>query len=210
MKIVTNDNFMHYLFFLRTKIICFLSSLYMNVICRCWNVKIGSDCKFYGTMLVYRHPESKIEIGRKCRFRSSKSSNFAGLNRSCSISTTHIGARISIGDNCGISSTVICCEEEIIIGNNIFLGANSTIVDTDFHPLDPYERIIGEKGLSSKIHINDNVWVGMNSTILKGVTIGKNSVIAANSLVSSDVPDNCVVAGIPAKIIKNIDVSKQL
>lgn len=106
------------------------------------------------------------------------------------------------------------------IGNNVFINFNCTILDlggvtiednvmiapnvsilTEGHPVSSQER---QTLTTSKIHIKKNVWVGANATILQGVTIGENSVVASGSVVSKDVPDNVIVGGIPAKIIKHI------
>ena len=96
----------------------------------------------------------------------------------------------------------------ITIGNDVNIGANSTVIDTDFHPLDPIER--REKPQSSEtapIVIDDDVFIGMNCIILKGVTIGQNSVIGAGSVVyKSHVPPDVIVAGNPAKIIRSFEI----
>jgi acetyltransferase-like isoleucine patch superfamily enzyme len=111
------------------------------------------------------------------------------------------GAEFSIGDNTYITaSSIIHCANTISIGRDCAIAWGTTILDTDFH------SIIYEDGkqnsISKPIKIGDKVWIGCNCTILKGVTIGDNSVIAANSLVNKDVPPNSLVAGNPAKVIK--------
>jgi acetyltransferase-like isoleucine patch superfamily enzyme len=89
----------------------------------------------------------------------------------------------------------------ITIEDNVLIGPQVKLV-TENHPLDPATR----KGLITKpILIKRNAWVGAGATILPGVTIGENSVVAAGAVVSKDVPENTVVGGIPAKFLKNVD-----
>ena len=108
-------------------------------------------------------------------------------------------------------------QDEIVIGNNVLIAHNVNIHDTNSHPIDfierrqDYKEIItngfpnSKENISCKsIHIEDDVWIGFNSIILKGVKIGKNSIIAAGSVVLSDIPSNVIVAGNPAKIIKKL------
>ncbi|MFO7154434.1 MAG: acyltransferase [Caldicoprobacter oshimai] len=111
------------------------------------------------------------------------------------------GANLTIGDNTYITaSSVIHCATGISIGRDCAIAWGTTILDTDFHTI-IYED--GEQNSISKpIKIGDKVWIGCNCTILKGVTIGDNCVIAANSLVNKDVPPNSLVAGNPARVIR--------
>ena len=88
-----------------------------------------------------------------------------------------------------------------MVQDNVLIGPQVKLV-TENHPLDPATR----KGLITKpIVIKQNAWIGAGATILPGVTIGENSVVAAGAVVSKDVPDNTVVGGIPARILKNIN-----
>jgi acetyltransferase-like isoleucine patch superfamily enzyme len=158
-------------------------------------VKLGKGCHFFGLPHFRRYPFSTIRIGGNCTLRSDQSSNLIGINHRCIISTHHQDARIEIGDNCGFSGTSIGAAIEIKIGNNVLVGANSIITDFDWHS----ER----SNTSPKpVRIHDNVWIGLNCTVLKGVTIGENSVIGANSLVVKDIPANVIAGGIPCKVIK--------
>jgi acetyltransferase-like isoleucine patch superfamily enzyme len=160
-------------------------------------IKAGNNNEFFGIPYFFRFPQSKISIGSNCIFRSDKTSNLIGVNRKCIFSTHYEGAIISIGNNCGFSGTSIGAAAEIRIGNNVLCGANSIITDFDWH-LDI------SKTKPAKVIIHDNVWIGVNVAILKGVTIGENSTIGANSLVVKDIPANVVAGGNPCKILKEI------
>ena len=110
-------------------------------------------------------------------------------------------AKLSIGDNTYITaSSVIYCNNEMEIGRDCAIAWNTTIIDTDFHQITYPDGT--QNPISSPVKIGDKVWIGCNSTILKGVTIGNNCVIGANTLVNKDVPANCLVAGNPMRIVK--------
>lgn len=109
---------------------------------------------------------------------------------------TRIGKNVFINHGCSFLDL-----GGITIEDNVLIGPQVKLV-TENHPLDPATR----KGLITKpILVKQNAWIGAGATILPGVTIGENSIVAAGAVVSKDVPDNTVVGGIPAKFLKNID-----
>lgn len=118
------------------------------------------------------------------------------------------GAKLVIGTNLGISQAAIICHLSINIGNNVKIGGGARIYDTDFHALDPELRLNPKTDIINKhklpVVIEDNVFIGAHSTILKGVRIGKNSIIGACSVVTKNVPENQIWAGNPAKFIRNV------
>jgi acetyltransferase-like isoleucine patch superfamily enzyme len=116
------------------------------------------------------------------------------------------GKNISIGKNVFINfDCTFLALGGITIEDDVLIGPKVSLI-TENHPLEPEYR----KGLVGKsIHIKKNAWIGANATILPGVTIGKNAVVAAGAVVSKDVPDNMVVGGIPAKIIKTIPLKNE-
>lgn len=114
------------------------------------------------------------------------------------------GKKIFIGNNfTGNYNLTILDIREVYIGNNVMIGPN-TLITTVGHPLSPMGRR-QHLAIATPIHIGDDVWIGGNVTILPGVTIGNNVVVAAGAVVTKDVPDNCVVGGVPAKVIKMIE-----
>ncbi|MBO6181193.1 sugar O-acetyltransferase [bacterium] len=114
------------------------------------------------------------------------------------------GYNIEIGENfySNHNLTIIDCAK-VTFGDNILIGPNCGFYTAE-HPLDAQTR---NKGLeyAKPIIIGNNVWIGGRATILSGVTIGNNAVIAAGAVVTHDVPDNCLFGGIPAKKIKDIE-----
>lgn len=125
------------------------------------------------------------------------------------------GGKITIGDYCYIGErSKIWSAENIHIGNRVLIAHNVNIHDQNSHPLDSKERHIDQKHImeigfrddndlnEKPIKIDDDAWIGFNSVILKGVTIGKGAIVGAGSMVTKDVPDYAVVAGSPSKIIK--------
>ena len=100
----------------------------------------------------------------------------------------------------------MCGGKKITIGKNVIVGANCTIIDTDFHPLDPeIRRIDILAGKHAPIVIENDVFIGMNALILKGLRIGAGAVVGAGSVVLSDIPPKTIVAGIPARAIRILD-----
>lgn len=171
----------------------------------CWfkGIKIGRLPEFEGRTRFERNYNSKIEIGNKCKIVSNLNGNLIGINHRTVIATLRENAIIKIGDNCGISGASICAIGNIQIGNNVLIGANSLITDYDWHNVHPDQRKMVCNTWKPVI-IEDNVWLGINTVVLKGVTIGKNSVIGANSLVNKDIPDNVIAGGNPCKVLKRL------
>src|ERR1700730_18629051 len=141
--------------------------------------------------------------------------NHVSCYAGCSFAIGENG-KCTVGDFTLLNGALIMAEEKIDIGSHCLVSWNVGIADSDFHPLEPAQRLIDAQALApffkdrpqrpklktAPVIISDNVWIGMNATILKGVTIGENSVVAAGSVVAKSVPANVVVAGNPAIIVK--------
>lgn len=118
------------------------------------------------------------------------------------------GYNIHIGDNFYSNHNLTILDvNKVIIGNNVLIGPNCSIYCAT-HPIEPNRRLRQEE-YGRPITIGDNVWIGGNTVILPGVTIGKNSVIGSGSVVTKDIPDNVVAVGNPCKVIKNISDKKE-
>jgi acetyltransferase-like isoleucine patch superfamily enzyme len=187
----------------RNRLLEMLWSFYVKLKCLYWKITLGKGCRFWGNMHFQRIAGSSITVGEECRFRSATWSNLIGTNRPCYLCTLRPNAKIIIGKGSGFSGTVISAAQSIEIGPNVICGANVTITDTDWHNLD--RSLDGMRpAATAPVTIGENVWLAMNVTVLKGVSIGENSVVAANSIVTRDIPANVLAAGQPAKIIKKI------
>ena len=166
-------------------------------------VKVGSGTIIKGANSFRRFHSTQSDallIGRHCTLDHCQFS----LGKS---------ARISIGDQCYLTSVILMCESEIRIGNRVMIGWNSALADSDFHPIDPALRIQDAIALSpgnttarppiesKQIIIEDDVWIGPMVTILKGVTIGHGAFIEPGSMITRDIPANTRVGGNPATII---------
>ena len=116
------------------------------------------------------------------------------------------GAALTIGNNVGMSSTRLWIHESARIGNNVKIGGCVLITDTDAHPMDYMARRSSNEGTkSAPVVIEDDVWVGAHCIILKGVTIGARSIIGAGSVVTKNIPADCVAAGNPCRVIKSLN-----
>jgi len=144
--------------------------------------------------------------------------NHVSCYAGCSFALGENG-RCTIGDFSLLNGALIMAEEKIDIGSHCLISWNVGLADSDFHPLEPAQRMVDAQALApffenrpprprlktAPIKIGDNVWIGMNAVILKGVTIGDNSVVAAGSVVTKSVEPNTVVAGNPAVVVKKFE-----
>lgn len=115
-------------------------------------------------------------------------------------------ALVSLGSGTWINNGFRCIAEHssITIGENCLIGTNVEIVDSDFHGLGLHERGLSKPEWAAPVVLEENVFVGSNVRILKGVRIGAGSVIANSSVVITDIPSMVVAAGVPAKVIRSI------
>ena len=162
---------------------------------------------FKGWCVIHAFPESSIKIGDKTSLYSSFSSNMLGLYQRCII-VARYGGKIEIGEHCGISGSTIYAWDSIKIGNYTRVGANCKIIDNDFHPVEleyRHKALNEQHARRAPIEIGDDCFIGMNSIILKGTKLGNNVIVGAGSVVHGSFPDNCIIAGNPAKIVKYIE-----
>jgi acetyltransferase-like isoleucine patch superfamily enzyme len=169
-------------------------------------VRWGRGWKFYGVPILQKHRHSEIVIGDGLELRSIPHSNALGPFHPVILSTRRRGARLEIGRGFGMTGGTLCAEERITIGDEVWVGANCVIMDTDFHPLDLDTRLARPlDGATAPVVIEDGAFIGMRSLILKGVTIGARSVIGAGSVVTRDIPPGVIAAGNPARVIRELD-----
>jgi maltose O-acetyltransferase len=147
---------------------------------------------------VYGRPRitnlGQIVIGDKFRFFSQTVT---------SEMVTHPGGRIEIGSNVFINYAASLSAHRLVrIGDGCQLGSYACLMDNDYHRVEDRSQ----PGQSDPIVLGNNVWLGVRVIVLKGVTIGENAVIGAGSVVTRDIPANCLAAGVPAKVIRAFPV----
>jgi acetyltransferase-like isoleucine patch superfamily enzyme len=146
-----------------------------------------------------------------------------GIGEGCTMDGVHFAigerGRVRIGRFCYFTNAVLLCEAELQFGEYVVIGWNATIADTDFHPVAPADRILDAiacapvgKGRRARrpaiarlpVVIGNDVWIGPNATILKGVRIGDGAFIEAGALVTRDVPSHARMLGNPAEQIGEV------
>jgi len=185
------------------KLIRFFSRIISMLLIRKHRVKMGSNVEINGVLKLGN--QGSIEIGNGVIINSGAFMNPVYGDRR-TVLATKPGARIQIGDHTGISNSLLFAAESITIENDVLIGGGCSICDTDFHPTDYQLRIQNDvKAIGRKpIVIKEGAFIGMNSIILKGVTVGRHSIVGAGSVVTKDIPAGEIWAGNPAKYIQNI------
>lgn len=138
----------------------------------------------------------QFEVGTNCSFRTIRLPPNITVKK---------GAKLVIGNSVFINDGVnICASQSIEIGDDVKIGDMTYIYDSDFHELEQ-----GQPARTKPIKIGRNVWIGAHCIILPGSTIGDHSVVAAGAVVKGPVGAKCLVAGIPAKVVKNLNIERE-
>lgn len=175
-------------------------------------ISYGKNMVVYNKVFVNVEIRANVKIGHNFMMTSGWGVNPLCRNLKAMI---HLEpeATLTIGDNTGMSSPCIWSKTSITIGNHVKVGGDCVIMDTDCHNLDwrirrsnnkdEYNRSIdGATANSAPIVIDDDVLIGARCIILKGVSIGARSIIAAGSVVTKSIPADCIAGGNPARVIK--------
>ena len=185
----------------------YLSMFLLRATLKRKGVGLGRNVSFSGRPIVSVAEGAKISLGDNSVLCSKSERTALGVNHPVVLRAMRPGAKLSIGNRARLSGTTICAAIEIVIGDRLTAGANATIVDTDFHSLQPSERTGSgdlKKAVTKPVRIGDDVFIGASACILKGVSIGDGAVIGACSIVVRDVPPMTIVAGNPAKEIGTV------
>lgn len=191
--------------YIKNKIPSIFSKLFGKIFFSLNNVKYKNGLLCNG--FPYLSVQGEFFIGVNFKNNNRLQSNPIGRNYKC-LFVVRKNAVLEIGDNVGLSGVSIVCQKSISIGNNVKIGANTCIYDTDFHSLNKDLRKDKLKDIENiqkkEIIIGDDVFIGAHTTILKGISIGNGSIVGACSVVTKNIPKNEIWAGNPAKFIKVI------
>lgn len=170
--------------------------------------KYHGRVNFKGFSVIAAITEGKIIFEKnpskgKINLQSDFCSNLLGMHQPC-ILVARDGGVLTIGAGTCMSGTTIYAAERISIGSHVLIGVNTKIVDNDFHPLHADKRFpMKREDIARRpVEIGDDCFIGADCIILKGTRLGKNCVVGAGSVVSGTFPDNVIIAGNPAKIIR--------
>jgi acetyltransferase-like isoleucine patch superfamily enzyme len=174
---------------------------------RLLGVKVAGRARFVGAPIIALARDSEIEICDNALLISRCFATALGVSHRIVLRTLSSRARIHIGEHSGLSGATICAINSVTVGPQSMLGADVLVMDTDFHPINSQNRRHApvEEASSAPVAIGTNVFIGARSIVLKGVSIGDNSVIGAGSVVNGSIPSNVIAAGNPCRIIKSID-----
>jgi len=168
---------------------------------------IGRGLRVKGRLHVFTRRNNSIEIGDRATIVSRFRSNPAGIVNSCVLDTL-MGGRIRIGNHVGMSGAILSSRSSITIGNHVKLGANVRIFDHNYHSLNAEsrrdERLDRQDVRAAPVIIGDDAFIGTNAMILKGVSIGARSIVAAGSVVVKDIPAGEIWGGNPAVYLKTV------
>jgi UDP-3-O-[3-hydroxymyristoyl] glucosamine N-acyltransferase len=181
-----------------------ISTSFFCLKCKIYGIVIGSGSKVWGKVLFRKYPGSSITIGNNVYIISSPLRYSFNIFPQSKLQTLSKSAKIIIGKNVSFNSlTILARSKTISIGDGTLIGGNCQIFDTDGHQIWPADERFTNPGFDAdrSVSIGKNVFIGLNVLIMKNVEIGDNSIIAAGSIVTKSIPENCVAAGVPAKVI---------
>jgi acetyltransferase-like isoleucine patch superfamily enzyme len=177
------------------------------------NVAFKAEPRILGNIPYFKLPRNgSVVFGRNVTLNSDFKNSNTALTYRCKFVTGYEG-KINVGDNSMFNGACVVSYKSVYIGENCQIASSTLITDTDFHPVNPTERKKQVTGNSysldqvkkADIFIGDNVWIGWNCTILKGVSIHDNCIVAAGSVViAGNYPANSIIAGNPAVVVKKI------
>lgn len=141
-----------------------------------------------------------VVIGEDCRFGSFIGGRNYGFSE---FLVKYPDSKILFGNHIVTNNNLfICCANSVVIGSNTVIGEGVTIYDFDGHGLNADER--KKIGVIGSVEIGSNVWIGTGVIILKNTIIGSNSIVAAGAVVNGSYPDNVIIGGVPARVIKEV------
>lgn len=171
------------------------------------NIIVGENVIFKGLPHIFLHKDAEIKILNGATINSKNEGYHLNMFSKCKLMADRPQAKIYIGANSRIHGSCIHAKESVTIGDNCLIAANCQIMDSNGHDLSfpNVQDRVKTHGMSNKVIIEDNVWLGVGVIVLPGVTIGYGSVISANSVVYTNIPAMVVAGGNPIRILKNFN-----
>lgn len=200
--------------FLAEKILTFFWTFCFRLKCGWYGIKVGKNIEVFGRVII-RALHCNIIIGNNVQFLSSSwRCSFSGVSHPVRFRTFEKSAKIILEDGVGMSGASITARSHVIhIGKKVMFGPDCLLTDSDCHVPWPVERrhsfSLEDLDRDKDVTIGENVWVGARTIILKGVTIGDNSVIAAGSVVRGNIPSNVLAGGNPARVISQYEMEQK-
>lgn len=182
-----------------------LKRFYTFILKRRQGIVLGRDCTIDIKSNISILYGGEVRLGNNVTLRSNKKNYHAGMPFPTTLFVDRKDANIQIGNNVRINGAYIHAQKSITIEDNCVIASGVNIIDANGHELYSNDRTIG-RDKPKEIVIGNNVWIGLNSIILKGTTIGDNSVVAAGSVVKGDFPANLLIQGNPAVISKSLNI----
>jgi hypothetical protein len=187
------------------------SGLWGTLALRCkaalFGIECGREARAAGSVILARWPKSRIHIGDGARLLSCPRRATAAVVTPVRLKTLGPEAAIVLEQGVELSGASIAARSKTIrIGAYTMIAPGCVLVDSDFHAPWPPKRRHIDPGYEhdAGIDIGDHVWIGMRCCILKGVRIGRGSIVAAGSVVVRDLPENCLAAGVPARVVREL------
>jgi acetyltransferase-like isoleucine patch superfamily enzyme len=179
-------------------------SLVARVRLRLHGARVGHGLRVRGPIHLHCHRTGSIRIGDFCRMHSGFGGNPVGGSRVAI--WVGPGARLVLGNRVGLSNATIVCTDEVTIGDEVLLGGDTRIYDTDFHSLDPEERSRpGNPGArTAPVVVHPRAFVGGHSILLKGSVLGPGAVLGAGSVLRSRTGEREIWAGNPARLVRDL------
>ena len=183
-----------------------LNSNWFKIVLLAQKISFGKKLNLRGIPCIVRRG-GNISIGNNVTINSSFLSNLTGMNHRTIIVTRLPKSRVVIGDNVGISGATIYARDSIEIGNNVSIGSNAKILDSDFHPLDIESRNADDKSkiVDCPIVIEDDCFLGTDCIILKGTVLGRGCVVGAGAVVSGKYEPGSIIVGNPGKVVRIVN-----
>lgn len=190
----------------RRLLIRFVVGPIAKMLLRLHGIEFGPGLVLNSFPVCRRSAGARIRLGSNVAISNTINENLAGIAHRTVLAAIGEKAELVIGNSVGISGAILYCTCNITIEDYVNIGIGAKVYDTDFHPIGALARRAHDESQikNAPVRICQDAWLGAESMVLKGVTIGARSIVAARAVVVKNVPEDCIVAGVPAKIVARL------